>query len=284
MKRPTGSASAAAATATASESTGRSAERTAERTAVGTGHRSVRRPAARRPLRRYLPPQHGAWAMLLLPWLAGVLVTGFRWSHLPLLLGWLSGYLFSYYLFLAIKTRRPDRVQAQLLAYGPPTVLLGGPVLALHPQLLWYAPAYAALFAVNVVHAARRNERALANDLASVAQSCLMVFVAATVAGRSPADVLVAFTTLAAYFTGTVLYVKTMIRERGDVRYRRASIAYHLLALAGVAWFGVPVAVVFALLLLRAGILPGRRLTPARIGLIEIVASTLVLGAAVVVG
>lgn len=240
------------------------------------------RPAPRRrAVRRYLPPQHGAWAMLLLPWLAGVLTTGFRWLHLPLLLAWLAGYLFSYYLLLAAKTRRPGRVRAQLWVYGPPTVLLGTLVVAVQPQVLWYAPAYALLLAVNLAYAARRDERALLNDLASVAQSCVLVFVVATIAGTPPGAVLPVFVVLVAYFTGTVLHVKTMIRERGNPRYRRASIAYHAFAAVGMVWVSVPVAVVFALLLVRAWVLPGRRVTPLRLGVLEIVASVLVLLAVV---
>ena len=80
---------------------------------------TVRRP--RRTLRRYIPPQHGAWAMLLVPWLAGVLTAGFRWVHLPLLGAWLAGYLASYYVFQAVKTRRLNRFRAQLVAYAVPT-------------------------------------------------------------------------------------------------------------------------------------------------------------------
>src|SRR6476660_3074305 len=212
------------------------------------------RPAStrRRATRRYLPPQHGAWAMLLLPWLAGVLTAGFRWVDVPLLLAWLTGYLLSYYVLLAVKTRRPDRVRPQLLVYAPPTILLGALVLVLRPQLLWYVPAYALLLAVNAGFAARRDERALLNDIAAVLQSCLMVFVCATVAHVPPRDVTVVFLAVLAYFLGTVLYVKTMIRERDSIGYRRASVAYHAVAFAGMLALSPLLGAVFALLLLRA--------------------------------
>lgn len=235
----------------------------------------------RRVLRRYLPPQHGAWAMLLAPWLAGVLIVGFRWPHAPLLVAWLTGYLFSYYLLLAVKTRRPGRVRAQLWVYGVPTALLGALVVAAAPRVLWYAPAYALLLAVNLAYAARRDERALLNDFAAVAQSCLMVFVVATVAGAAPGTVLLAFVVLAAYFTGTVLHVKTMIRERGNPRYRWASLVYHAVVALGMLWVSLLAAAVFGLLLVRAWLLPGRPVTPLRLGVVEIVASVLVLLAAV---
>jgi hypothetical protein len=232
--------------------------------------------------RRYVPPQHGAWAMLLLPWLAGVLVAGFHWLQVPLLLAWLSGYLASYFALLAVKTRRLARYRTQLCVYGTPTVVLGAVVLAARPQLLLYAPAYALLLAVNAAYAAARNERAVLNDLASVALSCLMVFVCATVAGTPPSRVAVAFTVVTAYFVGTVLHVKALIRERRDARYRRASIGYHILALAGALWLGTAIAVAFALLAARAAVLPRWRLSPARIGIVEIVASLVVLIAVVV--
>jgi hypothetical protein len=219
--------------------------------------------------------------MLLLPWLVGVLVAGFVWLHLPLLVAWLTGYLASYYALLAVKTRRLARVRTQLWVYLTPTVLAAGLVLALRPQVLWYAPAYALLLAVNAGYAARRDDRALLNNLASVLQSCLMVLVCATVAGAPLRDVAVAFAIVTAYLAGTVLHVKALIRERRNARYRWASIGYHVVALAGVLWLGVWVAVVFAALAVRAFVLSGRQLRPAVIGIVEIVASAAVLAVAV---
>ncbi|WP_433531630.1 YwiC-like family protein [Micromonospora sp. CA-263727] len=241
-----------------------------------TATRSAARPRRRR-LRRFVPPQHGAWAMLLVPWLAAVFTVGLRWPHLPLLGAWLTGYLLIYYLLQAVKTRRPVRVRAQLWTYSIPTGLLGGLVLLLRPELLWYAPAYATLLVVNIVYARRRAERALGNDIASVAQSCLMVFVCATAAGQPPDTVVTAFLAVAAYFTGTVLYVKTMIRERGNTTYYHASVGYHIASVALAAWLSLPLLCVFLLLLIRATVLPRRRLTPKHVGIVEILASTLVL-------
>ncbi|MEV8514873.1 YwiC-like family protein [Dactylosporangium sp. NPDC051484] len=220
--------------------------------------------------RRFLPPQHGAWAMLTVPYLAGLLAAGYRWPDLPLLGAWLAGYLLSYYVFQAIKSRRPRRYRAQLWLYGGIAVPLAALVVAARPAVLWYAPAYAVLFGLNAWYAARRRERSTLNDLASVAQSCLIVLVVAAVAGRAPAQAIEAFLLCLAYFTGTVFYVKTMIRERGNAAYRRWSIGYHVLALAVAAWLSPWAGVLFAVLLLRAALLPGRGWTPKRVGLVEI--------------
>jgi FtsH-binding integral membrane protein len=239
------------------------------------------RHTVRRTVRQFVPPQHGAWAMLLLPYVAGVLAAGFRSPDMPLLGAWLAGYLMSYFLLQTIKTRRLRRFQQPIYLYAAATAVFVVPVVVACPRVLLYAPAYAALLAVNAWHARRRRDRALLNDLASVAQSCLIVFVVATIAGQPPAHVATPFLLTLLYFTGTVLYVKTMIRERGNPAYRRASIAFHTAALAVALWLGPLAAVVFALLLARAWLLPHRTLTPKQVGVAEIAASMLVLAAAV---
>ncbi|ATE55898.1 YwiC-like family protein [Actinosynnema pretiosum] len=234
-----------------------------------------------RVVRKFLPPQHGAWAMLLLPYLAGVLSAGWRWWDLPLLGAWLSGYLLSYFALQAVKTRRPGKFREQLTWYGAVTAAFALPVLVACPRLLLFAPAYGALIGVNCWYAYRRRERALVNDLVSVVQSCLMVLVVAVVADAPLSGALVPFLVTLLYFTGTVLYVKTMIRERGNRAYLVASVAFHVVALGAVAPFGLLSAVVFAGLLARAWVLPGHPLTPRQVGLAEIVASALVLVVAV---
>lgn len=226
---------------------------------------------------RFLPPQHGAWAMLAVPFAAGLVAAGYRWLDLPLLAAWLAGYLLSYYALLAVKSRRPARYRAQLLLYGALTAVPAAIVLSARPRLLWYAPAYAALAGVNAWYAWRRDERALLNDVASVAQSCLMVFVVATVAAVAPRAVWGAFLACLAYFLGTVLYVKTMIRERDNVPFRRWSIGYHLLALAVTAWLSPWFAALFAWLAARSALFPRLRLAPLRVGLVELANCVLLL-------
>ncbi|MFI7577751.1 YwiC-like family protein [Micromonospora sp. NPDC049497] len=244
---------------------------------MSTAVTTVRPVNPRRRIRRFLPPQHGAWAMLLLPYTVGIALVGPRWPHLPLLGAWLAGYLLSYYVFQAVKTRRPGRFADQMLAYGLVTAPLAAAVLIARPAVLWYAPVYALLLAVNAGYAWRRRERALLNDLASVAQSCLLVFVVATISGAPLSDVAPAFVALFLYLVGTVLYVKTMIRERGHPGYVRLSIGFHAAALVAAAWLDLLLVPAFLVLLARAVILPRRRLRAAQVGMIEIGCSLLVL-------
>jgi hypothetical protein len=216
--------------------------------------------------------------MLAVPYLAGLLAAGYRWPDLPLLGAWLGGYLVSYFAFQAVKTRRWRRHRDQLLLWGGMTLPLLVTVIVARPQVLLYAPAYAALVALNAFFAARRRERAMLNDIALVGQSCLMVFVVATVAGTPPRTVVGPFLICLAYFLGTVLYVKTMIRERNSRAYRRWSIGYHTAALVALAWLGPWVAAFFAWLLLRAALLPSRTLSPKKVGLVEMVNCGLLVG------
>jgi hypothetical protein len=218
--------------------------------------------------------------MLAVPYLAGLLAAGYRWPDLPLLGAWIAGYLLSYYLFQAVKSRRPGRYRDQLMLYGTVAAPLAALIVAVRPAVLWYAPVYAALFAVNAWYAWRRRERDLLNDVAAVIQSCLMVFVVATVAGTSPAGVLDVFALCLAYFLGTVFYVKTMIRERGNRAYWRWSIGYHLVALAVAVWLSPWAAALFGWLLIRAALLPSRGWSPKQVGLVEITNCMLLLACA----
>jgi len=220
--------------------------------------------------RRFLPPQHGAWAILIVPYLAGLLAAGWSWPDLPLLIAWLSGYLLSYYLLQALKTGRWQRSRDQLGLYGAIAIPAGALVVIARPEVLRIAPGYAVLLAVNVGYSWRRRERDLMNNAASIVQSCLIIFVVAAVQHVEFATVGTAFALCLLYFFGTVLYVKTMIRERGNVAFQRWSAGYHLLALIAAGLLDPWSLSLFAWLLTRSVLLPGQTLTPKQVGLVEI--------------
>ncbi|WP_442934515.1 YwiC-like family protein [Micromonospora sp. CPCC 205546] len=217
--------------------------------------------------------------MLLLPVLAASTVTGAHPLHLPLLGAVLAGFPLSYFGLQAVKTGRFRRVRPQLVGYGLATVALAAPVLVARPATLAYAPFFALLAAVNAGYARRRRDRAFVNDLAFVLQCGLLGLVVATVAGMPWTSVAGVTAVALGYLVGTVLHVKTMIRERDSVRYRWAWIYHAVAAVAAALWAPVPVAVVFAVLLARAVLLAGRRVTPKRVGLVETACALLVLAA-----
>lgn len=227
--------------------------------------------------RRWLPPQHGAWAMLLVPYLAGLVVAGVSWVDVPLLVAWIAAYLASYYLMLAVKTKRLQRVRPQLFAYG--TVALAAAVLTLvaRPELLWFAPVLAVVLGINALFARRRDDRALANGIASVVAACLIVPMTAVAAGTPVGDTGDAFGVCLLFFVGSLFFVKTIFRERENVQLRRVSAGYHVLALGASAALSLAFVPTFAFLLVRSVVLPGRALRPGGAGIVELIASAALL-------
>ncbi len=215
--------------------------------------------------------------MLLLPFAVGVLESGPAWPQVPLLVAWLTGYCASYFAFLAIKTRRPRRVLPQLAVHGSLAVVATALTLWLVPSLIAFAPLMGALLVVNGWYAWRKDERWIVNDLVAVAEACLMVPIAAEAGGAPLRTGWLAAGVLFLYFAGTAFYVKTMIRERGRVAWRRASLAWHVAAVP-LAWLVAwPLGLVFLLLLARAVVLPTLPLRPRTVGLVEVGSCVLLL-------
>ncbi len=137
---------------------------------------------------------------------------------------------------------------------------------------------------MGLVASARREDRSLLSGVATTAGSCLMTVVAYDAGnGTDWARAWVLTGVLAAYFVGTVLYVKTMIRERGVT-------AYHWLSALGHGAFAVamlPVSpwlvLVFVVLAIRAAVLPAVTLTPKAVGIGEVLSTLAVAVTALLV-
>ncbi len=81
---------------------------------------------------RYVPPEHGAWAMLLVPFALGTFSATPSWWSLLLLTAWLAAYLTSYFALRWWKTRklahRGRRFRAPAIGYAT-LLLVSGSVL-----------------------------------------------------------------------------------------------------------------------------------------------------------
>ncbi len=246
----------------------------------------------------WLPRQHGAWAMLVVPFAVGLILRGregglppFVW---PLFACWMLGYFAFNAASLYIKAPPAWRpaLARPLLAYAMVSGLFG--LLTLYLAgfgLLGWVPVFAALLTPALVLTARGRERStLSGGLTTAAASLLVLVIAhpdptgllaAGPASRAPVAAALVF----AYFFGTVLYVKSNIRERGNRAYQAGSVGWHALvtlAAVGLALGGVAswaLAVLFGLGTVRAWVVPRLRrpLIPLRIGLLEIVFSAGVL-------
>ena len=231
--------------------------------------------------------------MLLVPFAVGALEAGLSWRHLPLLLAWLVGYFAFFAAGLWLRSRGKRRYWPPLRTYGVLTVLVGLVVIAIEPEVLRWAVVFLPLLAFSLWCSWRRADRSLPNDGVTVLAACLMTVVAAGFGERLGEQVTPGLAGLAwlpgadqgrswvlaalllAYFAGTVLYVKTMIRDRGDVGRYRLSVIYHVAVCVPAAiaspWLGA----LFVALAVRAAVVPKRwpALSAPRIGVGEIVAS-----------
>lgn len=265
----------------------------------------------------WVPREHGAWAMLVVPAVVGALLTAATWRNALLLVTWLVAYLAFHATGLWLRASRRPRYWPPVRAYGLAVLVLGGTLLASAPGVLRWAPVYAVLLATSLTCSVRRADRSWLNDGVTVGAAMLMTVVAAglgrdadpgagTLGGTwvppGAGDTAVWTTTavLAAYFLGTVPYVKTLLRERGNRAVLTFSIAYHaaLIVIAAAVLVGLAardaeadsltvaalLVVVAVGLLLRAVLVPRRRPWPSAkaIGFGEIAATLVVTVAACV--
>lgn len=239
--------------------------------------------------------------MIIVPWLVGVSLAGganvLDAARVVLGPAWLVGYLAFNAATLMTKAAprrcrnylRPVLVHSAVAAtLGLLAIVLGG------LSVLWWAVPGVVLVGVALLLTRRKRERSLLAGLVSIVAGTGVGVVArfwspAQLSGASAEEVCVLLVTMA-YFAGTLLVVKTMIRERGSRAWLVASVGYHAALLAGVGavvglgWLGWPWLVVAALCLARAMAEPrlAGRVSPLQIGLVEVVLSVLLLVAALV--
>lgn len=225
----------------------------------------------------WIPNQHGAWAMLISPFLVGVLASEPRWVHLPLALFWLLGYFAFFATSLWLKANRRPRWFPPVRAYSIAAACVGVCVLVLDSSLILWAPVFVGPLVVGLWAASQRRERDLLIGITTLVGAAAMTLMTYDIGHGS---VTVQAWKLALiqllYFGGTVFYVKSAIRERDNSGFLRISIAFHVAATVA-AWVLSPwLGLVFSVLLIRAAVLPPRHPSPRTLGLIEVAATVMV--------
>lgn len=237
---------------------------------------------------RWIPHEHGAWAILAVPLLLGIAAAGAVPAHALLAVTAVSAYLFSVPAVEWLRRRHGEDLRPAAV-FGVVLAVSGIPLLAAWPELLLVGVAVAGLAGVVLALTLFGHPRSVLVSLVEVAQAVALVPAAAIVAG-SPGEPATWHAALAAgiYLVGTVLFVRSMIRARGNAWFLAASLGFHALGVAGaIAVLPWPYVIFAGGLLARAIALPAiasrqagrsRRLRPIHIGLVEIIASvTLVL-------
>ena len=272
---------------------------------------SIRRQPGRR---AWVPGQHGAWSMLVMPAIVGWVVGGFSWVNLLFIPSWWGAYL-TYWAWSQWLRTRSARKRALLLVplivYTAWTGLLGLVTLVAAPYLLQWLVPMLPLLAIALWEVWRGRERSLPSGLATTAAASLIAAVTYSLAvrgaggflgtggndaalpGASPNGGLhgwpwmwLVTASTAAYFCGTVPYIKSMIRERFNNRLLGATVAAHAVAAAVAVWLAAGGwlpwlhAVLWVVLAVRSLVMPlwqwrlvrkrHRPLRPGTMGLVEV--------------
>jgi hypothetical protein len=247
-----------------------------------------------------LPREHGAWAMLYVPFAVGVLVA---WSApLRLMLVGLS----ITFVFIARESllswwraasrgQRNDEALRFMLSYLVLTGAFGAPLLLVY-HLYWFVGmgiGAAALLAINAWQAVRRADRSIAGEMMAIAGLTLTA-PAAYYAARGTFDVTAfwLWALCAVYFASSVFYVKlrvSTINPRLDYVRRQSwsrCALYHSMLLGSLVFLALTgslsvfAAAAFVPVLTRSFwhlAKPVRRINLQRVGWLEMVYSLVFL-------
>ncbi|WP_343223056.1 YwiC-like family protein [Mesobacillus maritimus] len=228
-------------------------------------------------MKLFIPKQHGAWAMLIIPFWLGAAATEIVWQHIPFFLGWLLLYLATYPMLLLFKKKNIPFYRKWTIIYLVPALAFLMVPLFTMPTIVYFGLAMLPFFAVNTYYSRKKNERALMNDLSAIINFSIAGLASSYLAsGNLTLEALLVFFSSILFFVGSTLYVKTMVREKKNIRYKYISWIYHAVVL--ILWIIIGewiVALAFIPSLIRAFVLYGNPLGMMKLGVYEIVNAAL---------
>lgn len=228
-----------------------------------------------------IPKQHGAWSMLILPFLLGGIVGGWTLAHIPFAIAWLFVYMGTFFLFQFIKQRKKSQQMLRtVITYLTIATVAAIPVFLSEWRLVWFVLVMIPFGLVNAYFAKIKDERNVWNDVSAVTSFCIGGMASYYLGARTlDATMVWVFVLPYLYFLGSIFFVKTMIREKKSVSYRNLSWGYHGLLVAVFIVLGYPLlALAYAPSLIRAVVFYGKKIPIMKIGIVEIANSVFVLG------
>lgn len=234
-----------------------------------------------------VPPQHGAWAFLIVPTVASGLVGSGMITGWLFAVTWVLAYPASYFLGRALNfrirrgtwSRKAKAELNQALPWLVFATLGAVSLLVLQPAIVLGAIPVALMWLMSLWLTYRGRERGILNDLllvllASIAP--ILMWVASSGNWEIPTSQWIVVAVSALFFTGSVLHVKSLIRESKDKRWRIGSIAYSLLCIPVSALISPWLIPAFGLAAVRALIVP-RNSRPGVIGGVEALISVVMI-------
>jgi hypothetical protein len=237
--------------------------------------------------RQWMPHQHGAWAMLAVPFLLGIAASTPSAWQIVLGVASVIGYLASATGQAWLRARKRDPFTVPLAVYGVVFGVLGLALVVAFPALLASLVVLGPTTAMIVAGAKPGTRRDLANSFAQSIQALVLAPAAALVSGSFETTAVVIATAVgAAYLLGTVLVVRSVLRERNSTSFTLLSIGFHAAFIVPALVLGLAWLVLALALTVRAWALPtiARRrfgtpkpLKPVHVGAIEAVMSIAVV-------
>jgi hypothetical protein len=228
-------------------------------------------------MKLFLPKQHGAWAMAIIPFWLGVVGGGFVWQHIPFFIGWLLLYLATYPMLLLFKKKKISFYVKWTVLYMVPAILFMLFPLFKNYSIIYFGLLMIPFFIINAFYSSQNKDRALMNDFSAIfAFSIVSLGSSYLGSGRVTAGSILIFFSSVLFFVGCTFYVKTMIREKDNFQFKWISWTYHIFLL--VVWVVLGfwiVALAFLPSMLRAVKFYGKPLSPKQIGIYEIINSAL---------
>jgi hypothetical protein len=228
-------------------------------------------------MKLFMPKQHGAWAMLIIPFWLGAAASEMIWQHVPFFIGWLLLYLGTYPLLLMFKRKKIPFYRRWAFIYMIPALVFLMVPLFTTPSIVYFGFSMVPFFMLNAYFSAKNKDRALMNDL-----SAIVVFSIAGLAssylpgGTINEEAILVFAASILFFTGSTFYVKTMIREKKNANFKWISWSYHLLV--PILWLAAGEAIVAIAAipsLIRAVAFYGKPVSVMKVGIYEIVNAAL---------
>ncbi|MDP1720887.1 MAG: YwiC-like family protein [Candidatus Nanopelagicaceae bacterium] len=230
------------------------------------------------------PPQHGAWAFLIVPTVMALFLGAGNWLGWVFLLTWIGAYPFTYFASRAViaRVRRgawTSKATKELRsAFEWSFIALAGSIILIvnRPWIVFSGGVVILIWGLSTYLSWAGHERGISNDILLIALASAAPVLMYQVAndeksfGEVPHAIWIASLLSLLYFFGSVLHVKALIREAKNPLWHRGSVLFHALVVAGLlfssqtSWLALP----FILGLIRTTVMkPG--LKPGRIGIIE---------------
>ena len=218
--------------------------------------------------------QHGAWAMVFMPLILGIAAGGFHPSQLFYAAGWLLMFFAADHVLMFIKRMKRKKDYGYLksaLMFGAIALLLFIYPLIVEYRIIYFFLAMIPLGAITSYFSMIKDERNIINDIVAISIfSIAGGGIAFLNAHEWTLGITVVILVSLFYFVGSALVVKTIVRERKNIRYRNASYIYHAVLFLGMLIWHFTLGIAFVIGVIRAVGVYDRGWTPKMLGIMEI--------------